>query len=81
MEITLYVRRANTELVMEKYRYQWMNEDRTQLRRRWDDAPHYPDLANFPHHCHVGSEETVESSQEMDIQTLLDFIQAELTQP
>jgi len=35
-----------------KYAYQWMESDGS-LRRRWDQARHWPDLATFPHHVHV----------------------------
>lgn len=31
-----------------RYRHQWMNADRSVLRRRWDNVPHHPGLANFP---------------------------------
>jgi hypothetical protein len=34
------------------YRFQWMNEDQSQLRYRWDNTPHFPDLPNAPHHVH-----------------------------
>ena len=34
-----------------KYAYQWMEPD-GQLRRRWDQTNHWPDVATFPHHVH-----------------------------
>jgi hypothetical protein len=44
-----------------KYRYQLMNEHQ-QLICRYDNAPHHPSLATFPHHKHTGDnvEECVE---------------------
>lgn len=36
-----------------RYWHQWMDADRTVLRKRWDNVPHYPGLANFPHHIHL----------------------------
>lgn len=35
-----------------KYAYQWMENDGT-LRRRWDNAPHWPDVETDPHHMHL----------------------------
>ena len=31
---------------------------------RYDNAPHYPDFDNFPHHKHLGPDETPEPSQQ-----------------
>lgn len=56
------------------YRHQWMNGERTMLRKRWDSTPHFLDLDNAPHHCHVGSEDVVISSQIMSIQDVLKAI-------
>ena len=49
------------------YRHQWMNGERTILRKRWDSTPHYPHVPNAPHHCHNGSEEHVVPSDPMTI--------------
>lgn len=38
-----------------KYRYQCMNE-RNVCLFRYDNAPHHPELATFPHHKHNGEE-------------------------
>jgi hypothetical protein len=75
LEIALHVSTDNgATVVIDDYRYQWMDSTRTLLRRRWDNAPHFPDIAGAPHHCHVGSEKAVEPSQSMDLTRLLDFI-------
>ncbi|MBI1881518.1 MAG: hypothetical protein HYR94_25335 [Chloroflexi bacterium] len=60
------------------YRHQWMDGDRTVLRKRWDSAPHYPNLANAPHHYHDGSEEIVKPGQPMSIQEVLTVITHEI---
>jgi hypothetical protein len=36
-----------------KYAYHWQLPD-GRLNRRWDNAPHWPDLVGAPHHCHIG---------------------------
>lgn len=35
-----------------KYAYQWMEQDGS-LRRRWDNAPHWPSVNTAPHHSHT----------------------------
>lgn len=40
------------------YRFHWQDRNGT-LIRRWDCAPHFPRLPGFPHHIHVGHEDTV----------------------
>ncbi|MHA1265324.1 MAG: toxin-antitoxin system TumE family protein [Candidatus Helarchaeota archaeon] len=34
-----------------KYKYQWQN-DMGDLKIRWDNVPHYPNINTFPHHKH-----------------------------
>lgn len=43
-----------------KYRYHLQSLDGSFVRR-WDNAPHYPDLATFPDHCHLASGEVIPS--------------------
>lgn len=38
------------------YSFQYL-DSRDRLRFRYDDAPHHPELPNFPHHLHAGSDE------------------------
>lgn len=41
-----------------KYRHHW--QDRSgRLRKRWDNAPHHPEIPTFPDHLHDGAEEQV----------------------
>jgi len=60
------------------YRHQWMDGERTILRKRWDSTPHHPNLENAPHHCHDGSEETVVPGQPLSIQDVLAVISREI---
>lgn len=57
-----------------RYRYQWMDQDRQVLRKRWDNVEHHPGLRNFPHHIHVGSEDNVVPGECMSIIELLDIL-------
>ncbi|MEH2383112.1 MAG: DUF6516 family protein [Nostoc sp.] len=56
------------------YRYQWMDETKEKLRKRWDNVKHFPDLPNFPHHVHITDESNVEPSQCLNILELIDLI-------
>ncbi|HOU15127.1 MAG TPA: DUF6516 family protein [Anaerolineae bacterium] len=56
------------------YRHQWMDASRTQLRARWDNAPHHLTLNGAPHHCHKGDEACVVPGQPLGIQEILKII-------
>jgi len=55
------------------YSYHWMEAD-NQLRMRWDNAEHYPDLPGFPHHLHAGDEKNVLPGEPMNLFKVLDYI-------
>ena len=57
-----------------KYTYHWMDAAGT-LRRRWDNAPHWPDIATYPHHVHVPGKVIPEESTITDLEELLQYIQ------
>ena len=41
-----------------KYRHHWQDRE-GRLRKRWDNAPHHPEIDTFPDHLHDGAEEQV----------------------
>ncbi|MBU4225990.1 MAG: hypothetical protein KKC71_09240 [Chloroflexi bacterium] len=47
-----FLRQAATGLDRENYRYHFMDAS-SQLLFRYDNAPHHPGMATFPHHKHV----------------------------
>jgi hypothetical protein len=59
------------------YRIHWQAAD-GQLKRRWDNAPHYRGISTFPHHMHVGPFDHVESSEDMNIAKALAHVEAAL---
>lgn len=61
-----------------EYRHQRMDRVKTRLIRRWDNARHFPELANFPHHMHLASETDVVPGVVMSIIELLDLLEKEL---
>ena len=56
-----------------KYAYQWMEQDGS-LRQRWDNAPHWPEIATKPHHTHLPNQEIPESSTVTNLEDLLTYI-------
>lgn len=41
--------------------------------RRWDNAPHHKDLANFPHHVHDGND--ILSGEDVKLTDVPNFIE------
>ena len=60
-----------------RYSFHWMTAE-NQLKVRWDNAEHYPQLPSFPHHRHDGDEKTVRPGEPMNLFKALDIITAEL---
>jgi len=59
------------------YRMHWQQRD-GQLRRRWDNAPHYGDVPTFPHHVHLGPDNYVRPLELMTILQVLALIEEEI---
>jgi len=51
-----------------KYRYQYMDKSRS-LVFRYDNAPHHPEIASFPHHKHIPEHHL--ESKEPDLESVL----------
>jgi len=51
IELFEYVAEKNQEFELLKYSFHWLDVQ-GKLVKRWDNAPHYPNLANAPHHIH-----------------------------
>ncbi len=75
MELMEFFRIQNDQAETVEYRYQWMDSEKSMLRKRWDNAAHYPELPNFPHHFHVGDDGQVQGGQAMGIVSLIDLIE------
>ncbi len=61
------------DAVKRRYKFHWMNSDNS-LILRWDNAPHHPQIKNFPFHLHREKEEAIEESSEMTLSSVLTFI-------
>ena len=55
------------------YSYHWADVE-GHLNRRWDNTPHFPRLAGFPHHIHIGSAGAVVPGTPVNIFEILDEI-------
>ena len=43
-----------------------------QMVRRWDNAPHWPNMKTFPHHFHLGSEKSAFECREVFVKDVLE---------
>ena len=68
----LYVRETVTP-TSDKYSYHWQTAD-GQLIRRWDNAPHWPAVHTYPHHCHVGRPDNVLPSDRPTISDVIQYL-------
>ncbi|MCS7221702.1 MAG: DUF6516 family protein [Anaerolineae bacterium] len=78
LEAAEYFTTQAGEIITVDYRHQWMDGNRELLKRRWDSTPHHPELENFPHHIHVGSEESVAPGNPVSFLELLRILESEL---
>jgi len=61
-------------IVVGKYSFHWQQGNGT-LLKRWDNAPHHPEISTFPHHIHDGREENVMSGAPMNGAQILKLIE------
>ena len=58
-ELFEYVIVSERDLNLSKYSFHWQDKHGN-LKCRWDNAPHHPELPNAPHHKH-NADQSVES--------------------
>lgn len=74
----LYARQY-VETDRRKYSFHWQKTT-GDLILRWDNAPHFPNLATYPHHKHVG-ETSVETSHDISLEDVLKYIKLNIIFP
>ena len=79
LEASEYFYVQDEQIIQARYRYQWMDNSQRVLRRRWDNAPHFREIATFPHHVHVDREDNVMPSHRFGILELIDILESLLT--
>jgi len=80
LEMAEYFILEDAKISTKDYRFQWMNNDKTILRQRWDNAPHFPELRSFPHHTHKQTNHNVIPHSPMNFEKALSKIGALLHQ-
>jgi len=70
LEISERVKLEQRRPVKTVYVYQYVRADESAFR--YDNAPHHPGLANFPHHKHVGRQRL--SAMEPSLSQVLDEV-------
>ena len=60
-----------------KYRFHWQDAS-GEVRRRWDNAAHHPEVQTHPHHVHDGSESNVLSHAAVSAVDVLAYITTSL---
>lgn len=66
---------VNADLKKIDYSYHFQDKDQ-KLIKRWDSAPHHPQIKTFPHHIHYG--EKIKPSEEPNLVNILKIIENEL---
>ena len=71
----LFIRQVVLGETTFKYAYHWQNRE-GQLISRWDNSPHWPEVATYPHHKHImkGNEIVVRESHGGDLEQIFEEI-------
>lgn len=70
-----YVLHINEALGRDFRRYSYHVQKETKMVRRWDNAPHWPDMKTFPHHLHIESEKNISECREVFVEDVLNEIE------
>jgi hypothetical protein len=73
LEVAEYFAVSGRKCIPVRYRYQWMDATRQQMRKRWDNVEHHPDLPGFPHHTH-SADGQIEPGRSVSILDLLKIL-------
>lgn len=78
LECFEYAIAVNEKIQLSKYSYHWQSTEGA-LKRRWDNAPHYLNLPNAPHHIHEASENVRENPVAPNFFTIIEEVEKELS--
>ena len=73
-ELFEYVIESGGQLVVHKYSFHWQDA-RENLVRRWDNAPHHPEMIHAPYHLHHSDESVVPTDGAMDMFQVIEEIE------
>lgn len=74
----LHVRETILNGQRRKYAYHWQDAS-GQLRARWDNAAHWPQIATHPHHKHVSNKDQVIASEATTLEEVLAVIREQFS--
>jgi hypothetical protein len=77
IELFEYSVENDKTIISKKYSYHWQNSEGL-LIKRWDNAPHYQGLDNFPHHIHLNDENVQPNESVPNILTFLEEIETHI---
>jgi len=75
LHFVLVIDSSGDTVSLRKYRFHLMSRQK-EMVFRYDNTRHHRPLGGFPHHKHVGAEETVVESRPPDIRTITEEIRA-----
>jgi len=78
----LFIRQVALGGTTFKYAYHWQNRD-GKLICRWDNSPHWPEVATYPHHKHnmQGNKIVVMESHGGDLEQVFDEVAKKIHGP
>ena len=79
LELFEYVAESGGYIHLLKYSFHWQ-DTQAKLKKRWDNAPHYPNLPNSPHHIHLEDGLVQEIMDVTDVFSVIEQIEAALKQ-
>ncbi|HHJ07162.1 MAG TPA: hypothetical protein ENK24_06655 [Anaerolineae bacterium] len=63
----------NRRITVTKYSFQWQSSNGA-LKKRWDNAPHHPEIETYPSHVHVANDDVVLPHPPVTITDILELI-------
>jgi hypothetical protein len=61
------------EPIITKYSYHWQDASGN-LKKRWDNAAHHPEIVTHPHHVHIEQDENVAPHNAIKLADILNLI-------
>ena len=77
IELLEYVTESKGNIRLLKYSFHWQDKHE-KMKRRWDNAPHHPELPNTPHHVHNENDSVQDLMQVPDLFFVIGEIEKEL---
>jgi len=73
IEVFIYAIRHRRQLQIHRYSFYCIDNENN-LIFRWDNAPHHPNLKNFPHHIHLSDNSVIPALKTPGIADVLEYL-------